>query len=31
MTKQELVQLLALEDFTPVYEEADRIRKEICL
>ena len=28
MTKQELVQLLALEDFSPVYEEADRIRKE---
>ena len=28
MTKQELVRLLALEDFTPVYEEADRIRRE---
>lgn len=28
MTKQELVKLLALEDFTPVYEQADRIRRE---
>ncbi len=28
MTKQELINLLALEDFSPVYKEADRIRKE---
>lgn len=28
MTKQELVNLLALEDFTPVYEQADRVRRE---
>lgn len=28
MTKQKLVSLLALEDFTPIYEEADRIRRE---
>lgn len=28
MTKQELVNLLALEDFTLVYEQADRVRRE---
>ena len=28
MTKQELVELLALEDFSPVYERADRVRRE---
>lgn len=28
MDKQEIINLLALEDFTPVYEQADRIRKE---
>lgn len=28
MTKQELVKLLALEDFSPIYQKADAIRKE---
>lgn len=28
MTKQELVRLLAMEDFSPIYEKADAIRKE---
>lgn len=28
MTKQELVNLLAMEDFTPIYRQADKIRKE---
>lgn len=28
MTKQELVNLLALDDFSPVYEQADKIRNE---
>lgn len=28
MNKKELVELLALEDFTPIYEKADQIRRE---
>ena len=26
LTKSEIIQLLALDDFTPVYEAADRVR-----
>lgn len=29
MTKQEMIDALMLEDFSPVYHEADRIRKEV--
>ena len=28
LTKEDLAGLLALEDFTPVYEQADQIRRE---
>ena len=28
LTKSEIIQLLALDDFTPVYEAADRVRAE---